>query len=95
MAKSKMRKNNFLRKSMKNISAASAVVLPKVEKGLENVGSFVTTAAKKGAPLVEKGLSTTFKALKGVSNSAISRIKKTLRLRKNKTRRHRKSRRHH
>jgi len=85
MAKSKMRKNNFFRKSMKKISSTTATMLPKVEKGLENVGTFVT---KKGTPVVKKGLVNTFKALKNVSSNIFSRIKKTLRRRNKKSRRH-------
>jgi len=88
MAKTRARKN-FLRKSFKNIKATSSKVLPVVQKGLANVGSFVTNATMKSVPFVKKGLMRTFNAVKNTSRYAITGVKKTLsRKRSHKRRRH-------
>jgi len=72
----KSRKHNFFQKSMKNIRVTSAALIPKVGKGLENVGTFVTNAAIKSAPMVEKGLENTFNVLKKTSKYAVKQIRK-------------------
>jgi hypothetical protein len=77
------RKNNFLRKSMRNIRETSSIVLPKIEQGLERIGTFVTDAATKGAPIVKKGLVNTFGALKRTSKYAITGIRKTIKKKTN------------
>jgi hypothetical protein len=92
MAKSHARKNNFLRKSLKNIQTTSKKVLPKVQTGLENLGTMVTNVAVKGAPIIKKGVVNTFDVLKNTSQYAIKGVKKTIgkryKKRHNKTRRH-------
>ena len=97
MAKSHARKNNFFRKSLKNIRTTSGKVLPKVQDGLESIGTLVTNVAIKGAPIVEKGVTNTFDVLKNTSRYAMKGVKKTLarkhKKRHHKTRRHK--RRHH
>lgn len=92
MAKSYARKNNFLRKSLKNIQTTSRKVLPKVQDGLESIGTLVTNVAIKGAPIVERGVTNTFDVLKNTSQYAIKGVKKTLGKRHKK--RHHKTRRH-
>jgi hypothetical protein len=72
----KSRKHNFFQKSMKNIRVTSAALIPKVGKGLENVGTFVTNAAIKSAPMVEKSLENTFNVLKKTSKYAVKQIRK-------------------
>jgi hypothetical protein len=84
MGKYRTRKNNFFKKSFKNIRRTSALVLPKVERGLDKVGTFVTDAAIKSGPIVKKGLVNTFNALKNTSRYAVNRVKKTIRRRRNK-----------
>jgi hypothetical protein len=84
MGKYRTRKNNFFKKSFKNIRRTSRFVLPKVERGLDKVGTFVTDAAIKGAPIVKKGLVNTFNALKNTSKYAVNRVRKTIRRRRNK-----------
>lgn len=79
------RKHNFFQKSMKNIRVTSAALIPKVGKGLANVGTFVTNAAMKSAPMVEKGLENTFSVLKRTSKYAVKQI------RKRRSKRHRRS----
>uniref|UniRef100_A0A6C0DT39 Uncharacterized protein n=1 Tax=viral metagenome TaxID=1070528 RepID=A0A6C0DT39_9ZZZZ len=97
MAKSHARKNNFFRKSLKNIRTTSEKVLPKVEDGLESVGKLVTNVAITGAPIVEKGVTNTFNILKKTSRYAVTGVKKSMakrhKKRHHKTRRHK--RRHH
>ena len=92
MAKSHARKNNFFRKSLKNIRTTSGKVLPKVQDGLESIGTLVTNVAIKSAPIVEKGVTNTFDVLKNTSQYAIKRVKKTM-AKRNKKRQH-KTRRH-
>jgi hypothetical protein len=92
MAKSHARKNNFLRKSLKNIRTTSGKVLPKVQDGLESIGTLVTNVAIKGAPIVKKGVVDTFDVLKNTSQYAIKGVKKTMAKRHKK--RHHKTRRH-
>jgi hypothetical protein len=94
MAKSHARKNNFFRKSLKNIQTTSRKVLPKVQDGLESIGKLVTNVAIKGAPIVEKGVTNTFDVLKKTSKYAIRKtMAKRNKKRHHKTRRHK--RKHH
>ena len=92
MAKSHARKNNFFRKSLKNIRTTSGKVLPKVQDGLESIGTLVTNVAVKGAPIVEKGVTNTFDVLKKTSRYAVTGVRKTMAKRHKK--RHHKTRRH-
>jgi hypothetical protein len=82
MRKQKTRKNKFL----KNIRRTSSLILPKVERGLDKVGTFVTDAAIKGAPIVKRGLVNTFNALKNTSKYAVNRVRNTITRRRHKKR---------
>jgi len=53
--KTHMRKNNFFHKSFKNIKNTTEKILPKVQVGLENIGTVVTNAAIKGLTILQKG----------------------------------------
>jgi len=89
MGKRRTRKNNFFKKSLKNIRRTSALVLPKVERGLDKVGTYVTDAAIKGAPIVERGLVNTFNALKNTSRYAVNKVRNIV-ARRRRTKRGRK-----
>ncbi len=86
------KKNNIVRKTMKGIRKTAAAIVPKVEAGLENLGSKVSSLAVRSAPTVKKGLSSMYGILKTGTNAAVRTISSTLK--RGRSRRHKKSRRH-
>lgn len=86
MRKQRSRKNNFFNKSLKRIRRTSSSVMPKVERGLDKVGTFFTDAAVKGGPIVKRGLVNTFNALKNTSKYAVNRVRNTITRRRRKKR---------
>jgi len=82
MRKQRTRKNNFFKK----IQRSSSLVLPKVERGLDKVGTFFTDAAMTGGPIIKRGLVNTFNALKKTSKYAANGVRNTITRRRRKTR---------
>ena len=89
MAK-KTQKNNILKKTIKNISKTTQVVVPKIESGLETLGAEVKKTAKKSSPMIKKGLSNMYGIVKTSAKYASKSFKKTFskrKSRKNKSKR--------
>ena len=90
--RSSHKRSSLARKTMKNLKRTASVVVPKVEAGLENLGSKVSSLAVRSAPTVKKGLASMYGILKTGTNAAVRTISSTLK--RGRSRRHKKSRKH-
>ena len=78
------RSSSFAKKTMKNLKRTASVVVPKVEAGLETIGSRVSQMATASAPTIKKGLSSMYGIVKTGTLATAKTLRSTLKRRTSK-----------
>ncbi len=76
--RSHRRNSGIIRKTMRGISKTASYVVPKVESGLEKIGSKVSFLASRSEPTIKKGLSSMYGIVKTGTETAAKTIRSTL-----------------
>lgn len=76
------KRSSLARKTMKRLRKTASVVLPKVESGLETIGSKVSQMASASTPTIKKGLSSMYGIIKTGTAVASKTIRSTLKRRR-------------
>lgn len=83
--KSHSKKYSKKARIIQNIQNKSKKILPKINQGLQTVGSTVKSAAVKSGPVLEKGISNIYGVLATGFNKSIDKISSFRRNKRNKT----------